>query len=115
MKSNKQKTFEEWMDEEIDVMGYMLRRSLATSIPRCEFAKEVWAAAGGEFDGDDITSKPSFIQVVLDSKVGEHMTATVYSGVSVVARGVAIVPREHFEACRIASGKFKNDEVNDEV
>lgn len=67
------------------------------------------------FDGDDITSKPFSIQVVLDSEVGEHMTATVCSGGSVVIRGVAIVPREHFEECRIASGKFKSDEVSDEV
>lgn len=115
MKSNKQKTFEEWMDEDIVVMGYMLKRILATSIPRHNFAKKVWEAAGGKFDGDDIASQPFSIQVVLDSEVGEHMTATVYSGGSVVARGVAIVPREHFEACRIASGKFKSDEVNDEV
>lgn len=57
MKSSKQKTFEEWMDEEIDVMGYMLKRSLATSIPRCDFAKEVWAAAGGKFKSDEVNDE----------------------------------------------------------
>lgn len=117
MKPSKQKTFEEWMGELVvcpDFLTKEKRRNLM-SIPRYNFAKEVWAAAGGEFDGDDITSKPSFIQVVLDSEVGEHMTATVYSDDSVVVKGVAIVPREHFEACRIASGKFKSDEVNDEA
>lgn len=111
MKSNKQKTFEEWMDEIV----VCKKRKELTSIQRYNFAKEVWAAAGGKFYGDDIASQPFSIQVVLDSEVGDHMTATVYYGDSVVIRGAAIVPREHFEACRIASGKFKSDEVSDEV
>lgn len=50
MKSNKQKTFEEWMDE---IIVCKKRRDL-TSIPRYNFAKEVWAAAGGKFKSDEV-------------------------------------------------------------
>lgn len=59
MKSNKQKTFEEWMDEEIVVADFIgdekasTTRKKMTSIPRYNFAKEVWAAAGGKFKSDD--------------------------------------------------------------
>lgn len=57
MKSNKQKTFEEWMDETINVMGWGIKRRDATSIPRYNFAKEVWAAAGGKFKCDEVSDE----------------------------------------------------------
>lgn len=53
MKSNKQKTFEEWMDE---IIVCKKRRDL-TSIPRYNFAKEVWAAAGGKFKNDEVNDE----------------------------------------------------------
>lgn len=55
MKSNKQKTFEEWMDEDrFDGMrDAIVSRKKTISIPRYLFAKEVWAAAGGKFKSDD--------------------------------------------------------------
>lgn len=62
MKSSKQKTFEEWMDEEITVANLVgdekvsTTRKEMTSIPRYNFAKEVWAAASGKFKSDDEVS-----------------------------------------------------------
>lgn len=59
MKSNKQKTFEEWMDEDSSGSVYevMIRRGMAMSIPRYNFAKEVWAAAGGKFKSDEVNDE----------------------------------------------------------
>lgn len=56
MKSKKQKTFEEWMNDCIvcpDFLTKEKRRDLM-SIPRYNFAKEVWAAAGGKFKSDEV-------------------------------------------------------------
>lgn len=54
MKSNKQKTFEEWMNETVEHCGLFWRRGEIISIPRYNFAKEVWAAAGGKFKSDEV-------------------------------------------------------------
>lgn len=60
MKSNKQNTFEEWMDEPVGggpcgIAAIGWARKFDLSIPRYNFAKEVWAAAGGKFKSDEVS------------------------------------------------------------
>lgn len=59
MKSNKQKTFEEWMDEIVICPDFLTKekRMDLMSIPRHNFAKEVWAAAGGKFKSDEVSDE----------------------------------------------------------
>jgi len=62
MKSNKKNTFEEWMDERMVDDSFLCNatgrtRKCITSIPRYNFAKEVWAAAGGKFKSDEVSDE----------------------------------------------------------